>query len=70
MTGTRGGRVLSPAFVEWMMGLPAGWVTEVPGLTRPQQLAMLGNGVVPQWAAAAFGELAARMFHVEHGAVA
>ena len=44
---------LSPAFVEWLMGLDAGWVTQVPGLTRNQQLKALGNGVVPQQAAAA-----------------
>jgi DNA (cytosine-5)-methyltransferase 1 len=36
-----------------MMGLPAGWVTEVPDLTRVEQLKALGNGVVPQQAAAA-----------------
>jgi DNA (cytosine-5)-methyltransferase 1 len=48
---TRGGQALSPAFVEWMMGLPAGWVTDVPGLTRNEQLKALGNGVVPQQAA-------------------
>jgi DNA (cytosine-5)-methyltransferase 1 len=29
-TSDRGGQRLSPAFVEWMMGLPAGWVTDVP----------------------------------------
>jgi DNA (cytosine-5)-methyltransferase 1 len=40
-------------FVEWLMGLPEGWVTEVPGLTRTQQSVALGNGVVPQQAAAA-----------------
>jgi len=56
---------LAPAFVEWMMGLPAGWVTDVPGLSRNQQLSLLGDGVVPQQAIAAFGELSARMFHVE-----
>jgi DNA (cytosine-5)-methyltransferase 1 len=44
---------LSPQFVEWLMGLPEGWVTDVPGLTRSQQLKALGNGVVPQQAAAA-----------------
>ncbi|MEV4193374.1 DNA cytosine methyltransferase [Streptomyces toxytricini] len=44
---------LSPAFVEWLMGLPAGLVTTVPGLTRTQQLKALGNGVVPQQAEAA-----------------
>ena len=41
-------------FVEWMQGLPAGWVTEVPGLSRNAQLKILGNGVVPQSAALAF----------------
>lgn len=33
------------------MGLPDGWVTAVPGLTRNDQLKALGNGVVPQQAA-------------------
>ncbi len=33
-----------------MQGLPDGWVTGVPGLSRPQQLKVLGNGVVPQQA--------------------
>lgn len=51
---------LSPEFVEWMMGLPAGHVTAVPGLTRTQQLKALGNGVVPQQAAAAIRLLAER----------
>jgi len=45
---------LSPAFVEWMMGLPAGHVTDPAiGITRAQQLKALGNGVVPQQAALA-----------------
>ncbi|MEU6437477.1 hypothetical protein ABZ874_24510 [Streptomyces albidoflavus] len=35
------------------MGLNAGHVTAVPGLTRNEQLKALGNGVVPQQAAAA-----------------
>ena len=47
----------NPEFIEWMMGLPAGWVTEVPGLTRNQQIKALGNGVVPQCAAAALRQL-------------
>lgn len=47
-TGARG-RLAAP-FVEWMMGLPAGWVTDTPGLSRTQQLKALGNGVVPQQA--------------------
>ena len=32
------------------MGLPDGWVTAVPGLSRNAQLKALGNGVVPQQA--------------------
>jgi DNA (cytosine-5)-methyltransferase 1 len=36
-----------------MMGLSDGWVTDVPDLTRNEQLKALGNGVVPQQAAAA-----------------
>lgn len=46
----KGGQRLSPAFVEWLMGLPDGHVTGVPGLTRNEMLRMLGNGVVPQQA--------------------
>lgn len=49
----RNGERLSPAFTEWMMGLPGGWVTGVPGLSRNAQLKALGNGVVPQQAAMA-----------------
>lgn len=36
------------------MGVPEGWVTSVPGLTRPAMLHLLGNGVVWQQGAAAF----------------
>mgnify|MGYP000871210754 CR=1 FL=1 len=53
-----GGRRLSARFVEWMMGLPEGWVTDVPGVSRTAQLRMLGNGVVPQQAARAVSVLA------------
>ncbi|WP_217552684.1 DNA cytosine methyltransferase [Streptomyces sp. GbtcB6] len=55
--GTRGNRRLSPAFAEWMMGLPAGWVTAVPGIPRKEQLKILGNGVVPRQAHHAYGLL-------------
>jgi len=50
---------LSAAFAEWMMGLPAGGVTAVPGVGRAEQLAAVGNGVCPQQAHAAFTELLA-----------
>lgn len=70
--GPKGGARLSPAFVEWMMMLPAGHVTNPAiweGMTdkrgrtiagdrlasaaRNAQLKALGNGVVPNQAAAA-----------------
>ncbi|MFM2721652.1 DNA (cytosine-5-)-methyltransferase [Microbacterium mcarthurae (nom. nud.)] len=38
----------APEFVEWLMGLEPGWVTNPDhGLTDNQQLAALGNGVLP-----------------------
>ncbi|MFD4912772.1 hypothetical protein ACFWNR_06065 [Streptomyces virginiae] len=48
---------LNPLLVEWLMGLPAGHVTDVPGLSRTAQLKALGNGVVPQQATAALRTL-------------
>lgn len=47
--GTRGQARLSPKFVEWMMGLPGGFVTGL-GLPYGAQLHALGNGVVVQQA--------------------
>lgn len=55
--GVRSGQRLSPRFVEWMMGLPEGWVTD-QGLTRTEALKCLGNGVVPQQATAALAGMA------------
>jgi DNA (cytosine-5)-methyltransferase 1 len=60
-TGRTGRPVLNPRFVEWMMGLPEGWVTDVPDLSRVAQLKALGNGVAPAQAAAALTELHARL---------
>jgi len=52
--GPKGLPRLSAAFVEWLMGLPAGHVTDPAiGVARKPQLVALGNGVVPQQAAAA-----------------
>jgi DNA (cytosine-5)-methyltransferase 1 len=56
-----GSRQLSARFTEWLMGLPDGWVTDVPGMTRNAALHILGNGVVPAQAAYALRLLLARM---------
>jgi DNA (cytosine-5)-methyltransferase 1 len=45
-------RGVEPKFVEWMMGLPQGYVTDL-GFGRSSELRMLGNGVVPQQGALA-----------------
>lgn len=68
VTGARGGRVLNPALPEWMMGLPAGWITDVPGLSRSDQLKLAGNGVVPMQAVAAFRYLLPLLFESEAAA--
>ncbi|MGW6934651.1 hypothetical protein ACWGE0_31640 [Lentzea sp. NPDC054927] len=54
--GQHGRPVLAPAFVEHLMGLPPGWVTEVQ-LPRTAQLRALGNGVIPQQATLAISLL-------------
>ena len=42
---------LSAAFSEWIMGWPAGWVTDPAiGISRNDQLRIIGNGVCPQQA--------------------
>lgn len=45
--GKEGKLRLSANFVEFVMGVPCGWVTSVPGLSRTDQLRCLGNGCVP-----------------------
>jgi DNA (cytosine-5)-methyltransferase 1 len=50
---TKGNPRLNAAFSEWVMGWPDGWVTAVPGISRNDKLRIIGNGVVPQQAAAA-----------------
>ncbi len=49
----------APAFVEWLMGLPIGWVADSDDLTQNQQLTALGNGVLPLQAVSALSLLAA-----------
>ncbi|GGS10225.1 hypothetical protein GCM10010169_63760 [Micromonospora fulviviridis] len=59
--GRYGKTVLAPPFVEWLMGLPAHWVTDPSfGLPRTAALRVLGNGVVPAQAAAALRLLLCR----------
>jgi DNA (cytosine-5)-methyltransferase 1 len=55
--GPKGGRRVRAEFSEWMMGLPDGWVTGVPGITYPESMALLGNGVIPGQAAHALRTL-------------
>ena len=58
--------LLNPEFSEWMMGLPKGWITS-PDLafTRSQQFKAIGNGVVPQQAAAAIAEMVANLEEIK-----
>lgn len=51
--GRTGRPRLAAVFVEWLMGLPQGWVTGVAGVSRTAQLRALGNGVIPAQAATA-----------------
>ncbi|MEV5937955.1 DNA cytosine methyltransferase [Streptomyces sp. NPDC051994] len=60
--GTKDNRRLSPAFVEWMMGAEPGWVTDAAlGLSRSDQLKILGNGVVIHQAVHAYRALLATL---------
>ena len=59
---------LSARFVEWLMGLPDGHVTDLD-LSRERQLRLLGNGVVPQQAALAVHTLINTAKDVENGNV-
>lgn len=55
--GRNGTTRLSARFCEWMMGLPAGWICDVPGMTRSESIELAGNGVVPQQAKAALADM-------------
>ena len=59
---------LNPELTEWMMGYPAGWVTDPAiGLTRAQRLKVCGNAVQPQTAALALHDLTARPHRTPDG---
>lgn len=55
--GPKGGVKPAPEFVEWMMALPSGHISSIPGLTINEMLKLLGNGVVPPQAEYAIREL-------------
>jgi len=56
---SRGKHRLNPAFTEWMMGQPAGWITNVD-ISANEQIKACGNGVVTQQALEALRRMAAR----------
>lgn len=56
-TGRAGSLRLNPKLPEWMMGLPDGHITSVPGLSWKDQLKAAGNGVVTQQAVMAYRHL-------------
>lgn len=57
--GKNGNHRLAAVFPEWMMGYPAGWVTDI--LRRNPAIKACGNGVVPQQAYVALSVLWARV---------
>ena len=60
--GKNGNHRLAAVFPEWMMGYPAGWVTDI--LRRNPAIKACGNGVVPQQAYAALTVLWSRVLAV------
>lgn len=58
MAGPRGGLKLNPDLPEWMQGFPAGWITDVPGVSMNDALRLAGNSVNPYQAVAALRWLA------------
>ncbi|MGP9583680.1 DNA cytosine methyltransferase, partial [Brachybacterium sp. AOP35-5H-19] len=57
----------APAFVEWLMGLPAEWVTGNAELTQNQQITALGNGVLPLQACVALSSILAQADRIDGG---
>lgn len=51
--------MLSARFTEWLMGLPDGWTSNVPGVSRQDAVKACGNGVVIQQAVAALRDMLA-----------
>lgn len=66
--GKNGRHRLSPLLPEWMMGYPAGWVTDI--IAREPAIKACGNGVVPQQAFYALSILWSRVVGHLRGAAA
>lgn len=62
--GRNGNHRLSARFAEWLMGLKPNWLN-IDGVSRKDQLALAGNGVVPQQARAALEALYDRLHNKE-----
>lgn len=54
---TKGKPRLAAIFSEWMQGFDSGWITAVPGISRNDQLRIIGNSVCPQQASFALRRL-------------
>lgn len=53
----------APAFGEWIMGAPAGWITDVPDISHQEKWKAIGNGVMPPQARAALTDMLAAIHH-------
>tara|TARA_R110000824_G_scaffold230140_1_gene417757 strand:- start:1532 stop:2356 length:825 start_codon:yes stop_codon:yes gene_type:complete len=51
---------MNPAFIEWMMGFPEGWVTD-NNLSYQGMMRCMGNAVVPLQSAVAYAQLIDRL---------
>lgn len=66
----RSGNDIQPRLRRFARGIffalvPAGWITDVPGLSRADQLKAIGNGVCPQQAEAAIAQLLPQIERIE-----
>lgn len=53
----------SAKFGEWIMGLPPGWVTDVPGVSYQAAWKAIGNGVMPHQAIAALEDMLTTIYY-------
>lgn len=53
----------SAKFGEWVMGIPAGWVTDVPGISHQAKWKAIGNGVMPPQAKPALIDMLTTIYY-------